>query len=93
MRGSQAARAEMREGVFETTYKEFSAKDREFLFAMLEDAHVSTVSNMAARMGVANNYAGQYKKRLLESGVIGERGRGEVAFELPGLRGFLEEKR
>ncbi len=93
VKGMRTAHDEMRESIFETTYKEFSPKDREFLFAMLEDAHISSITDIAKRMGVANNYAGQYKKRLLEGGIIGERGRGQVSFELPGFRKFLEGKR
>lgn len=42
-------------------------------------------------MGVASNYASQYK-RLLEDGVIGERGRGLVGFDIPAFREFLNEK-
>ena len=44
------------------------------------------------RMGVASNYASQYKRRLLEDGVIGERGRGLVGFDIPAFREFLNEK-
>lgn len=43
-------------------------------------------------MGVASNYASQYKRRLLEDGVIGERGRGLVGFDIPAFREFLNEK-
>lgn len=44
-------------------------------------------------MGVASNYASQYKRRLLESGVIGERGRGVVGFDIPGFREYLKSQR
>lgn len=43
-------------------------------------------------MGVASNYASQYKRRLLEDGVIRERGRGLVGFDIPAFRKFLNEK-
>ena len=52
----------------------------------------SGVSEIAKRMGVASNYASQYKRRLLEDGVIGERGRGLVGFDIPAFREFLSEK-
>ena len=52
----------------------------------------SRVSEIAKRMGVASNYASQYKRRLLEDGVIGERGRGLVGFDIPAFREFLSEK-
>lgn len=43
-------------------------------------------------MGVASNYASQYKRRLHEDGVIGKRGRGLVGFDIPAFREFLSEK-
>lgn len=39
------------------------------------------------RMGVASNYASQYKRRLLE-----ERGRVLVSFNVPAFKEFLSEK-
>lgn len=56
---------------------------------MLPDSGPSRVSEIAKRMGV---YASQYKRRLLEDGVIGERGRGLVGFDIPAFREFLNEK-
>lgn len=60
---------------------------------MLPDSGPSRVSEIAKRMGVASNYTSQYKRRLLEDGVIiGERGRGLVGFDIPAFREFLNEK-
>ena len=50
------------------------------------------VSEIASRMGVASNYASQYKRRLLGDGVIGERERGLVGFDIPAFREFLSQK-
>lgn len=91
-KGSALARLELRDRILETTYRELSDGDLRFLRAMLEDAGESRVSNIARRMGVASNYASQYKRRLLEDGVIGERGRGLVGFDIPAFREFLAEK-
>ena len=44
------------------------------------------------RMGVASNYASQYKRRLLEGGVIGERRRGLVGFDIPAFRELLSQE-
>ena len=41
---------------------------------MLPDSGPSRISEIAKRMGVASNYASQYKRRLLEDGVIGNVG-------------------
>lgn len=56
------------------------------------DSGPRRVSEIAKRMGVASNYASQYKHCLLEDGVIGEHGRGLVGFDIPTLRKFLNEK-
>lgn len=90
--GSKLARLEMRDRILETTYRELSEGDLRFLVAMLEDPSESRVSEIAKRMGVSSSYASQYKRRLLDQGVIGERGRGVVAFDIPAFREFLREK-
>lgn len=90
--GSALARLEMRDRILETTYRELSEGDLKFLGAMLQDRAESRVSDIAERMDVSGNYASQYKRRLLDQGVIGERGRGVVAFDIPAFREFLEEK-
>lgn len=91
--GANLARMEMRDRILETTYRELSDKDIEFLTAMLENPDDSRVSDIAKRMGVRSNYASQYKRRLLEDGVIGERGRGIVGFDIPAFRELLMQKR
>ncbi|MFR2626773.1 MAG: hypothetical protein ACLS89_04185 [Collinsella sp.] len=87
----QATREAWHRTSLETTYRELSDKDIEFLLAMLPDSGPSRISEIAKRMGVASNYASQYKRRLLEDGVIGERGRGLVGFDIP-RSGILNEK-
>ena len=89
--GIKLANAEMRARILETTYRELSKGDLKFLRAMLPDEGESTVATIAKRMGVKSNYAGQYKRRLLEQGVIGERGTSAVGFDIPGFRELLEE--
>lgn len=91
--GSKLARLEMRNRILETTYRELSDGDLKFLDAMLDDPAESRISEVAKRMGVSSGYASQYKRRLLDQGVIGERGRGIIAFDIPAFRDFLLEKR
>lgn len=90
--GATLARMELRDRILETTYRELSDKDIDFCLAMLPDPGPSRVSDIAKRMGVASNYASQYKRRLLEDGVIGERGRGLVGFDIPAFKEFLSDK-
>lgn len=90
--GIVAAEFEMRSNILETTYMELSDGDLAFVKAMLPDKNVSLTADIADRMGKSTGYAAQYRRRLLEEGVIGERGRGKVGFELPGWRDFVLEK-
>ena len=91
LRGVEAARQDMTERILLQTYRELSEGGMRFLRAMLDDATQSRMADIARRMGVTAGYAATYKRRLLASGVIGERGRGAVAFEIPRLREFLIE--
>ena len=91
-RGIRLARQEIKEGVFDATYRELSNGDLKFLKAMLPDSHGSTLADVSARMGVKSNYSTKYKSRLLSRGVIGERPDGTLDFDLPGFREYLGER-
>ena len=89
-RGVELARREMMEGILEYAYRELSKGDKRFLAAMLPDAKDSSLADIAERMGVKSNYASQYKRRLLEQGVIGEYQKGYVRFDMPSFREYLQ---
>ena len=89
--GVLAAQGDMRTRILDATLDELSDGDLRFLAAMIDDEGSSRLANIAQRMGVSGNYAAQYRRRLIERGVIGSRGRGKVAFELPGLKDYLKE--
>lgn len=57
---------------------------------MLPDAKDSSLADRAERMAVKINYASQYKRRLLEQGVIGEYQKGCVRFDMPSFREYLQ---
>ena len=61
-------------------------------WSMFEDQDVSLVADIAQRMGVASNYASQYRARMVEQGIIDTRGRGKVAFDMPHFKEFLLSK-
>lgn len=90
--GVDRASRELKARVLEATFRELSDGDVRFLRAMLPDEEESVLADIAARMGVKTNYAAQYRMRLLEQGIIGERGRGVVGFDIPLFREFLQEK-
>lgn len=91
--GIAIAEREMKERVISATYRSLSDGDRLFLEAMLDDDGDSKIGDIAERLGKTTSYATQYKLRLMRQGVIGERGRGRVGFDLPLMREFLLEIR
>lgn len=92
VRGIDLAHGDMDQRVLAPTYYELSEGDLSFLMAMLEDETESRISDIASRMGVQSNYASQYRARLIEQGIIGERGRGKVGFELPYFKEYLQDR-
>lgn len=89
--GVQMARYDMRDGVYRSTMNELSNKDLEFLQAMIADERESRMADIARRMGVSASYASQYRLRLIDQGVIGERGRGRVWFDIPGFDAYVRD--
>jgi len=86
------AQKDLERMIFDITYKELSDKDIAFLIAMLDDVEYSSISEISKRMKVSSKYAGIYRKRLIEHGIIASSGRGKVAFELPMFRDFLQSR-
>lgn len=92
-RGVDAAREDMEQHIYRSTYRDLSDKDIAFLEAMLEDPEESKLADISQRMGVRSNYATKYKSRLLAQGIIGERERSNVlGFDIPGFRDYLRER-
>lgn len=88
-RGIDLARGDMEQHVLSPTYRELPEGDIRFLEAMLSDEGTSAILDIARRMGVTSNYASKYRARLIEQGVIGERGRGRVGFDMPFFREYV----
>lgn len=91
-KGSELAMRNFNERVLDATYYDMSPNDLRFLQAMLLDEGESRLADIAARLGETSSYASNYKRRLVERGVIGERGSAYLAFELPGFRDYIEAK-
>ena len=90
--GIVLAQADLERMIFDTMYKELSDKDIAFLIAMLEDTEYSNISDITKRMKVTLRYAGIYRRRLIEQGIITSSGRGKVAFDLPMFREYVQSK-
>jgi len=78
--------------IFDITYRELSEQDIAFLTAMLDDKEYSNISDISKRMVVTPKYAGVYRKRLIEQGLISSAGHGKVAFDLPMFREYIQSK-
>ena len=68
---------------------ELSPGDLRFLFAMLEDEGDSRVADLSERLDRSTSLVAQYRRRLIDAGVIGERTRGVVGFDMPYFKEFL----
>ena len=90
--GIAVAEREMIERVITVTYQSLSDGDRRFLAAMAQDDGDSLIGEIAKRLGKTTQYATQYKRRLMEQGVIGERGRSKLGFDLPYMRDFVKSQ-
>lgn len=90
--GIDVARGEMRSRMLESTYRELSNGDLAFLCAMLPDKGDSSLKDIASRLGKSSAYVNTYRRRMLKQGIIGDRRRGEVGFDLPVFKDFLAEK-
>ena len=89
--GVAAARRRMGALVYEPALADISSIDRTFLVAMSQDAGPSKMSDICSRLGVGTNYAGQYRLRLIEAGMIESTTYGEVDFAQPLLKEYLRE--
>ncbi len=90
--GIDIARHELEDRILGATFRELSDGDIKFLTAMLEDEGDSKVADLAERLERSSAVVSQYRRRLIDAGVIGERRRGVVGFDLPYFREYLAEQ-
>lgn len=83
------AKGTFEEDVCHTTLAALSDRDIDFLVAMTHDDETSGITDVARRMGVSNDYAQKYRRRLLGAGIISSPRRGRVQFAVPYLASFL----
>ena len=88
-RGIGDARRKLGQLVHEPSIADLSEVDRTFLIAMSTDDGPSRMSDIATRMGVDAQYAGKYRKRLIDAEMIRPTGHGFVDYELPYMREYL----
>lgn len=86
------ARKEMSSRILGATYKDLSLSDIRFVEAMANDETDSAIADLKERLGWSSSQVAQYRRRLLEAGVIGERRRGVVGFDIPYFREYVRER-
>ena len=87
--GVLLAQADFENRVLSATYQSLSDGDIRFMEAMLPDEGASRLSDIAARMGVASNYASHYRRRLEEQGIVSSLRRGVVGVDLPLFKEYV----
>ncbi len=65
--------------------------DKSFLLAMTKDDGPSRTGEIAKRLDATKDYAGIYRRRLIDAELIEAAGHGYVEFTLPFLRDYLRE--
>lgn len=90
-KGARAAVLDLRSRVLKATFDELSDGDLAFLEAMAGDEGGSLIADIQERLGKPSGHVSQYRRRLIDRGVITSAGRGRVAFDLPGAREYLPE--
>lgn len=90
--GIAEAQRRLGRNVHAPALRPLSAVDRTFLLAMACDDGPSRTSDVAVRMGVNAQYAGVYRRRLIEDGIIEPIGRGFVRFTIPYLAEYLRQE-
>ena len=53
---------------------------------------LNAISDIAKRMKVSLSYAGHYRRRLINQGIISESGRGKIVFSMPMLKELLMKR-
>ncbi|MEU4388206.1 ATP-binding protein [Promicromonospora sp. NPDC023805] len=89
--GVPVARRRLGSLVHATALADLSDVDRTYLVAMAQDDGESSTSTVAQRLRSTPAYAGTYRLRLIDAGMIEPTRRGYVDFALPFLREYLRE--
>ena len=89
--GVENARRRLGSLVYAPALAEASDVDKSFLLAMARDDGPSKMADIMSRLDVKKNYAGQYRRRLIDAELIEAPRRGYVDFALPYLGEYLRE--
>lgn len=89
--GIESARIRLGGTVHEPAVEDLSDVDRTYLLAMAQDDGPSRTGDVAKRMGRDLQYAGRYRERLIQAGIIYPTSYGYVDFTIPYLREWVQQ--
>ena len=89
--GLRLAKLDMDSMVLGATVNELTAKELEYVVAMAHATESSKTAAIADKMGISIENASNVRASLIEKGIVFSPRRGEVDFELPMLREYLQE--
>ena len=88
----KTAKDEFMNDVCKTTLDVLSGRDVAFLEAMAsEDSSEVPISKIVDKMQISSQYAQNYRRRLIQAGVIEQVRRGTMRFAVPFLRDYLRQ--
>lgn len=90
--GINEARRRVGRLVLAPTWNALSEMDRRFLLAMATDDDESKLADIADRLGVGVNYAGVYRRRLINAGMIISTRKGRVTLAHHAARNWLRDQ-
>jgi chromosomal replication initiation ATPase DnaA len=74
----------------ELVFQDLTNKERDFVFAMCQDDGASKTVDIAQRLHVGVNYISEYRRRLIDAGIIVSNQRGEVDFIIPFFKEYIK---
>lgn len=88
-----AAKKDFKQDICATAVHGLSKKDVQFLLAMsLDGSTGSSVSDISERLHRNPDYIQQYKRRLVDAGLINQPGRGRLQFTIPYMDEYIQEE-
>jgi hypothetical protein len=89
--GVQAAKRRLGSTIHAVSLSDLSNVDKTFLAHMASRETPAAMATITASMGVSGSYANQYRRRLIEAGIIEATAYGQVDFAIPYLKEYLQE--
>jgi hypothetical protein len=89
--GVRVAKRRLGSTIHAVSLSDLSNVDKTFLAHMASGETPAAMATIATSMGVSGSYANQYRRRLIEAGIIEATSHGQVNFAIPYLKEYLQE--